>query len=488
MRFAACALTLGIFTSVASAQQMATAEWFVRQQGDTVQAAIEIEVKPDWYLYHTNKGSKNAPAKPLVISWNGDAGITWQAPILPKPKVGRGGEEWGDPFTYNYHVGSITVWVQGTGATSVDSLRLNLDGQTCSDVEGSCVEFMVKDLAPAAGNGPWDKVPAAFATQAAPAPEVEKAPGKTGGSGGFGFNAGQGFELPKENKPNSFGWKPEYKNHVDARLRVLRAGEEVQAIFEIDVAEGYHAYHGPTQDDIAPGKPVAEPTRVELDEVEVLWQKPVYSEPHIGEGLNDAGDDIAIRTHEREWTIHVAGTADGEVELEDLVFVLKGQVCDDAGCQQFSFELTPEVEDVDSLPPMPAAVDVALDGAVADGAGEQKKEDGLWVFLGQAVFWALFTLLMPCTYPMIPITISFFTKQATSRGGSVLPLALTYGAGIVSIFILIGLLFGQVIGAFAAHPVTNSVIGIVFIYFADPVRLDNLQPPQALNCMARGES
>jgi thiol:disulfide interchange protein DsbD len=67
---------------------------------------------------------------------------------------------------------------------------------------------------------------------------------------------------------------------------------------------------------------------------------------------------------------------------------------------------------------------------------------------------------------MIPITISFFTKQAAARGGSVLPLSLTYGAGIVAIFIGIGLLAAPVIIPFAQHPVTNMIIGALFVYFA----------------------
>ena len=44
-----------------------------------------------------------------------------------------------------------------------------------------------------------------------------------------------------------------------------------------------------------------------------------------------------------------------------------------------------------------------------------EEEDGLLQFLGLAVLGGLLALLMPCTYPMIPITISFFTKQASQR-------------------------------------------------------------------------
>jgi len=58
---------------------------------------------------------------------------------------------------------------------------------------------------------------------------------------------------------------------------------------------------------------------------------------------------------------------------------------------------------------------------------------------------------MPCTYPMIPITFSFFTKQADQRGGKVLPLALTYGIGIVVMFVLVGVLLSSLIVDIVGH-------------------------------------
>ena len=88
---------------------------------------------------------------------------------------------------------------------------------------------------------------------------------------------------------------------------------------------------------------------------------------------------------------------------------------------------------------------------------------------------------MPCTYPMIPITLSFFTKQADARGGNVLPLALIYGAGIISIFVAIGVLVGPAIAAFAGHYITNLVIGALFLVFAGALfGMFELRPPAFL--------
>ncbi len=115
------------------------------------------------------------------------------------------------------------------------------------------------------------------------------------------------------------------------------------------------------------------------------------------------------------------------------------------------------------------------DGSVAP------KDEGLLAFLLSAVFWGVFTLLMPCTYPMIPITISYFTKQATQRQTSGLSLSIVYGLGIVLIFVVIGLVIGQAVIPFAQHPVTNLLIGTVFVVFALSLfGLFNLQLPSFL--------
>jgi thiol:disulfide interchange protein DsbD len=82
---------------------------------------------------------------------------------------------------------------------------------------------------------------------------------------------------------------------------------------------------------------------------------------------------------------------------------------------------------------------------------------------------------------MIPITISYFTKQASQRQGSTLPLSLAYGIGIVATFVLIGIVIGPPIVIFASHPLTNLVIGLMFIFFALALfGAVNLQPPAFL--------
>ena len=172
-----------------------------------------------------------------------------------------------------------------------------------------------------------------------------------------------------------------------------------------------------------------------------------------------------------------------------MTVTIDGQSCDVNGCtcrrdgrpvrgrgrrplrRAFATWTLPEIPE----PPPEAASQGGPAGETAADAAPKvfgqgtESEGGLLVIL-LAIGAGLITLLMPCTYPMIPITLSFFTKQADARGGNVLPLALIYGAGIIGIFVLIGVLVGPAITAFAGHYITNLVIGALFLVFGRALR------------------
>ena len=185
--------------------------------------------------------------------------------------------------------------------------------------------------------------------------------------------------------------------------------------------------------------------------------------------------------------------APGELEISGT---LTGQACDESTCTNESLPFAAVLK----VAAAGAGTGVAAAGAGSDSAatpppqavepvenvgGEDLGTMSISAFLLLAVFWGLITLLMPCTYPMIPITISFFTKQAIAREGRVLSLSLAYGAGIVLVFILIGVVLGAPIITFATHPITNLVIGALFLFFALVLfGAIDLQPPKFLMAVA----
>ena len=102
---------------------------------------------------------------------------------------------------------------------------------------------------------------------------------------------------------------------------------------------------------------------------------------------------------------------------------------------------------------------------------EKAKEEGLWTYIGLAMSVGALALLTPCVFPMIPITVSFFTKrEAATRYQSVRD-ALIYSFGIIFTFTGLGILLALIFGAsginqFAANPWMNILIALVFIVFA----------------------
>ncbi|MFZ1750274.1 MAG: cytochrome c biogenesis protein CcdA, partial [Saprospiraceae bacterium] len=101
------------------------------------------------------------------------------------------------------------------------------------------------------------------------------------------------------------------------------------------------------------------------------------------------------------------------------------------------------------------------------GGTEEKKEGLLWTFIFGFI-GGLLALLTPCVFPMLPITISFFTKD-TRRKGWVN--GLIYGASIIVIYVLIGLLITIFVGPEALNRlstnwIANTLFFVIFIAFA----------------------
>ncbi|MEQ9105601.1 MAG: cytochrome c biogenesis protein CcdA [Rhodothermales bacterium] len=115
----------------------------------------------------------------------------------------------------------------------------------------------------------------------------------------------------------------------------------------------------------------------------------------------------------------------------------------------------------------------ALDaGTITDGPtpDERPGQSGLLAFLLLAVGAGLASLLTPCVFPMLPLTVSYFTKHADDRVQSV-KLAGLYGVSIVATFTVIGIVMAVVVGAagaqtIASNPWVNLLIAAVLVGFA----------------------
>ncbi len=122
----------------------------------------------------------------------------------------------------------------------------------------------------------------------------------------------------------------------------------------------------------------------------------------------------------------------------------------------------------DSLPsPIQPAVNQAITIPV------QAIEDetiSLWQFALLAFLGGLTALFTPCVFPMIPMTVSYFTSKQKNRAKGIIE-ACVYGLSIIGIYTLVGFLVSRLFGAEAANWLAtnwlpNVLFFLVFVIFA----------------------
>ncbi|MHC4340519.1 MAG: protein-disulfide reductase DsbD family protein [Planctomycetota bacterium] len=262
-----------------------------------------------------------------------------------------------------------------------------------------------------------------------------------------------GKELSLEAKSTLYSQPTTGHIQGEASLRApAEAGKPNAVVLKLEVIEGYHVYGAKVREE--EGLPMeAELLPARGAGRERLWSGGGATPPP---GHKYYGD----------FTFEVPFTPlkEGKVDLRVL---LRWQACTEEYC------------DPDELAYLPMSFDVAPgEGPVIQqSAGEEATETGssagrpdlegagLLELALLAIGGALFALAMPCTYPLIPITISFFTKQAEAQHHKVVPLAMAYGAGIVVIFTLVGVIFGDPILAFATLWWVNAIFALLFLVF-----------------------
>lgn len=492
-RFLLLVLALAGLAPQVLAQNRAGATLYTRVDGSEIRAAVEFEIDKGWKLYHTDLGDENAVATPLTYTFGG-VDAQWSELRLSEPETDFVDDPYLGTYTVDYHKGTAVGYAVGVLAEGADAsgLTLAFAGQTCDP--SVCIPYGETIESKGAGA---DSLFADFPADLAPA-----AAASTGGAG----DGGESAPGPE------FDWEPTFSggNSADARLRFVTDGSAVHAVVEVAVKEGWHLYDGPTKAEMGPNEPIGDPTVLEfLEPGPVEWGEPIYPASHGYPGLDKDVNDIEVQVLEGNLVFTIPGVLDDGADPEELLDVelsIAGQTCDAGTCLTWGQELAflgDEIATVDTLPAL-LAQDAGGAGGADEGDGtqgaaasagesgdspsedvageEEEEESGMLKFLLQAVMWGFITLLMPCTYPMIPITISFFTKQADQRGGNVLPLSLAYGAGIVGMFVAIGVVVGPPIQTFANHPVFNLLIAGMFVFFALVLfGWVNLQPPAFLN-------
>jgi thiol:disulfide interchange protein DsbD len=248
------------------------------------------------------------------------------------------------------------------------------------------------------------------------------------------------------------------------------AGEEFRLAVVLSVDRGWHVNSND------PGDEFSWPTTVEFD-VPEGWLAPVLSFPE-GETLEFEFSEDPIEVWEGEAVIlavlSIPETASGDVRLRVTV---TAQACNNTQC------LPPEElrsgVDVTVAPPGSRwkKVNREIFAAAGAGAGDEATP-GSSSDLGSkslpllliGVFLAGLALnLTPCVFPLIPITVGFFTQQTKDREGSAFPLALAYVVGIATTYSVLGVLAalsGAIFGSALQSPWVVGLIVAVLLSLA----------------------
>ncbi|WP_445738640.1 protein-disulfide reductase DsbD family protein [Mariniflexile sp.] len=87
---------------------------------------------------------------------------------------------------------------------------------------------------------------------------------------------------------------------------------------------------------------------------------------------------------------------------------------------------------------------------------ESGSKKGLWGIFFIAFLSGFAALLTPCVFPMIPMTVSFFTKQSKNKAKGIRN-AIIYGISIIVIYVLLGTLVSLIFGADALNALSTNV-------------------------------
>ena len=85
-----------------------------------------------------------------------------------------------------------------------------------------------------------------------------------------------------------------------------------------------------------------------------------------------------------------------------------------------------------------------------------EQENGMWWLFFIAFLSGFAALLTPCVFPMIPMTVSFFTKQSKTKAKGIVN-AIVYGISIIVIYVALGVGVSAIFGADALNNMATNV-------------------------------
>ena len=140
-------------------------------------------------------------------------------------------------------------------------------------------------------------------------------------------------------------------------------------------------------------------------------------------------------------------------------------MCNDTQCSQptevdLSFKIpeqvTTTISDINGAAAHKETVKQADHASTDVPIKDKSSQKSLLAIFIIAFFSGFAALLTPCVFPMIPMTVSFFTKQSKSKAAGIKN-AIIYGLSIIVIYVLLGTVVSAVFGASALNALASNV-------------------------------
>lgn len=158
--------------------------------------------------------------------------------------------------------------------------------------------------------------------------------------------------------------------------------------------------------------------------------------------------------------------------LKSLEGSIGYMACDDARCifpSPVEFNIALPGVDQSEVDEEIAASGNSADSEIPSGSESKSRRSLLTIFI-ISFLSGFAALLTPCVFPMIPMTVSFFTKQSKTRAAGIKN-AVIYGLSIIGIYVLLGVVVTAAFGAsvlseMSTDPWFNLFFFALLIFFA----------------------
>ncbi|MGB4398232.1 MAG: cytochrome c biogenesis protein CcdA [Daejeonella sp.] len=240
---------------------------------------------------------------------------------------------------------------------------------------------------------------------------------------------------------------------------------EFDLVITATIDNGWHVY----SQFIEEGGPI--PTSFKFTPSNAYKLKGAVSESPKAVSAFDKNFDMQIAWHKDkvEFKQRIVLSA----QKTTVVGMLEFMVCNDQKClppAEVEFQIA--VAGGDTNVPTGAATDDSVISSVSDTSAAilspaqnngitpqitspAESESSLWGIFLAGFIGGLAAFFMPCIYPMIPLTVSFFTKKSGSRAKGIQS-AIIYGLSIIFVYVALGLLITLIFGASALNEAASS--------------------------------